>query len=302
MSWKFQLVIRPYGGVSEGPVWDGEAICFTHIPTSRIMKYDPATGGITTSREGTNHTNGLAHDTRGNLYGCCSGGRAIVRFNSDGSTTTVADRGGRPETEHSQRPGRGPAGTHLVHQPVERRQHRPQRGGGTGQPLGRSGRPPARRLLHHHPGHLRHHHAERDPGLSQRQDPLRRGKQQRNVSTWTGNCGPIRSTATGAWAAPTTCSTLSDGTPAPSTGASTECAWTPTETLLLPQDGNWAGPDPCCTCSLPPDGSWRRTPISCNRPTNCCFGGPGLSTIFVTSTDGHFYRAETDRIGWALYP
>ena len=43
-------------------------------------------------------------------------------------------------------------------------------------------------------------------------------------------------------------------------------------------------------------------PISCNRPTNCCFGGPDLSTLYVTSTDGHFYRAETDRTGWALFP
>ncbi|GIS82270.1 MAG: hypothetical protein CM1200mP15_09020 [Dehalococcoidia bacterium] len=43
-------------------------------------------------------------------------------------------------------------------------------------------------------------------------------------------------------------------------------------------------------------------PISCNRPTNCCFGGPDMTTLFVTSTDGHFYRAETDRVGWAIYP
>ena len=43
-------------------------------------------------------------------------------------------------------------------------------------------------------------------------------------------------------------------------------------------------------------------PISCNRPTNCAFAGPDLTTLLVTSTDGHFYRAETDRTGWAIYP
>jgi gluconolactonase len=43
-------------------------------------------------------------------------------------------------------------------------------------------------------------------------------------------------------------------------------------------------------------------PIACNRPTNVCFGGPGLTTLYATSTDGHFYRAETDRVGWAIYP
>ena len=46
MAWQYQfeLLSRPYGGVTEGPVWDGEAILFTHIPTSRIMRYDPNSG------------------------------------------------------------------------------------------------------------------------------------------------------------------------------------------------------------------------------------------------------------------
>jgi len=26
MNWRFQLVTKPYGGVTEGPVWDGGAI------------------------------------------------------------------------------------------------------------------------------------------------------------------------------------------------------------------------------------------------------------------------------------
>ena len=35
---------------------------------------------------------------------------------------------------------------------------------------------------------------------------------------------------------------------------------------------------------------------------NCCFGGPDMTTLYVTSTDGHFFRAETDRVGWGIYP
>ena len=94
MAWQYQfeLLTRPYGGVSEGPIWDGEAILFTHIPTSRIMRYDPNSGAITEARGNTNHTNGLAFDNRGNLFGCCSGGRAIVRFDADGGSVAVADR------------------------------------------------------------------------------------------------------------------------------------------------------------------------------------------------------------------
>ena len=65
---------------------------FTHIPASRILRYDPQTGDCTVYRENTNHTNGLAFDANGNLYGCCSGGRSIVRFEPDGGTTTIVDR------------------------------------------------------------------------------------------------------------------------------------------------------------------------------------------------------------------
>ena len=44
MSWDFELVAGPYGGTSEGPAWDGTGLLFTHIPTSRILRYDPSTG------------------------------------------------------------------------------------------------------------------------------------------------------------------------------------------------------------------------------------------------------------------
>ena len=43
-------------------------------------------------------------------------------------------------------------------------------------------------------------------------------------------------------------------------------------------------------------------PVPANRPTNCCFGGPDLTTLFVTSTNGHFFKAQTNRVGWAMYP
>jgi sugar lactone lactonase YvrE len=44
MSWEFELVAGPFGGTAEGPVWDGEAVLFTHIPASRILRYDPRSG------------------------------------------------------------------------------------------------------------------------------------------------------------------------------------------------------------------------------------------------------------------
>jgi len=27
-----------------------------------------------------------------------------------------------------------------------------------------------------------------------------------------------------------------------------------------------------------------------------------MTTLFVTTTQGHFFKAKTDRVGWAMYP
>ena len=51
MSWTFVPVNGPYGGTTEGPVWDGECLLFTHIPDSAILKFDPKTGISTTYLE-----------------------------------------------------------------------------------------------------------------------------------------------------------------------------------------------------------------------------------------------------------
>jgi hypothetical protein len=29
---------------------------------------------------------------------------------------------------------------------------------------------------------------------------------------------------------------------------------------------------------------------------------PDLTTLFVTTTQDHFFKAETNRVGWAMYP
>ena len=69
MDWDFELVAGPYGGTSEGPVWDGEAMLFTDIPNSRIMRYNPDSGEVTEYRTNTNGTNGLMFDAEGRLFG-----------------------------------------------------------------------------------------------------------------------------------------------------------------------------------------------------------------------------------------
>ena len=50
MSWEFELVAGPYGETTEGPAWDGQALLFTHIIDSRIMRYDSQTGHLVGQR------------------------------------------------------------------------------------------------------------------------------------------------------------------------------------------------------------------------------------------------------------
>lgn len=97
MSWEFEQVAGPYG-FTEGPAWDGKALLFTDISTSRVMRYDPVSAECTTFRSGTNEANGLIFDKDGDLYACegstlftdGEGGRRVSRYNADGTTTVVA--------------------------------------------------------------------------------------------------------------------------------------------------------------------------------------------------------------------
>ena len=90
MSWDFMAVQGPFGGTSEGPAWDGESLLFTHIPESKIYRFNPETSTTEVFRENTNCANGLMFDESGNLYACEGGGRRVVRYESD-STEVLAE-------------------------------------------------------------------------------------------------------------------------------------------------------------------------------------------------------------------
>ena len=98
MSWEFLPVAGSYGSPIDGPVWDGEALLFTQLTfpfnaaNNRILRYDPQTGAATDFRRWTNRTTGLAFSSDGVLFGCQSGGRRLVRFNADGSTSPLAHK------------------------------------------------------------------------------------------------------------------------------------------------------------------------------------------------------------------
>ena len=308
MSWRFQLLSRPYGGVTEGPVWDGEVIYFTHIPTSRIMRYAPGTDAISEARRNTNHTNGLAYDLQGRLYGCCSGGRSIVRFDPDGSTATIADgfsvvRGGQeshvklntPNDLAIDRRGRiwftnpwnvGNIDPSEVEEPGLRWVFvaTPQPDGhynvtvaaqDTTMPNGILVSPDQKTL------YVAESNSDRmDLDRELRAYPINDD----------GSLGPYRALHT--------------------FGKGRDSVHRGIDGMCLDAEGNivatagWelGGPGPTIYVFSPEGRVIETHPVPAARPTNCCFGGTDGTTLFVTSTDGHFFKAETDRAGWAMYP
>lgn len=91
MAWSFEQVAGRFE-FTEGPVWDGQAVLFTDIPHSRIMRYDPKSGKCAAYRTDTDKANGLALDRQGRLYACAGGGRRVVRYEPDGTVTVLADQ------------------------------------------------------------------------------------------------------------------------------------------------------------------------------------------------------------------
>jgi gluconolactonase len=300
MEWNFELLMKPPAlPLTEGPVWDGEHLYFTHIQASRIMRYDLKSGAITVVREGTNRTNGLAFGLQGGLFGCCSGGRSVLRFDPNGTNTVIADRvdGKRLNTPNDlaiDRKGRiwftNPVNAgnwdktekmELDNQSVIRCD--PQKDGSytttrvtfdTTMPNG---------VL-----------------LSQDQNTLyvaesgyARGV-PRELRAY-----PIKDD--GSLGTYTTLFTWGEDAKGVHRGIDGMC---------LDRDGNivatngWevSGPGPMITVFSPGGRVLEMHPVPAIRPTNCAFGGPDMTTLFVTTSQGHLFKAQTSRVGWAMYP
>jgi len=80
--------------------------------------------------------------------------------------------------------------------------------------------------------------------------------------------------------------------------------------MCLDEDGNiiatagWelGGPGPMIYCFSPSGKVLEQHPVPTKRPTNCAFGGAEMTTLYVTTIEGHLFRAKTARRGWGLFP
>ena len=92
MPWTFEDAAPMIGTITEGNCWTGTHMLYSNIALDRIMRLNVETGLVDVFAENTEGTNGLNYDADGNLYGCASAGRKLVKFDDVGSFETVVDR------------------------------------------------------------------------------------------------------------------------------------------------------------------------------------------------------------------
>lgn len=291
MDWQFEIAAGPFG-FTEGPAWDGKTLLFSDIPSGRILRYDPATRETSVFREGTHEGNGLMLDAHGRLYGCQggSGGRRVVRYDGDG-VSVVADcfEGRRLNSPNDlafdaqgrlwftdPRYGDFRGDMELDHESVFRADPRPDGSWDlvrvtfdTTRPNGLLISPDGKTLY-----------------VAQSEYGEERKRELRAY--------PI----------------YADGTVGRHSVLHNFYPHRGIDGMCLDAEGNivatagWqeSGPGPMIYVFAPSGRVLGTHPIPFDRPTNCTWGGPDLSTIYVTVGTGHLLAARTDRQGYLIYP
>ena len=297
MAWNFELVDGPYGGTAEGPAWDGTGLLFTHIPTSRIMRYDPQAHASTVFRGDTNNANGLMLDPEGVLFACEGGARRVVRYGPDGTTALTdgfegkrlnipndlaLDLEGRvwftdPYYEGSAGPwSEDRANKDLDHDSVYRLDPQPDGGWSTNRVTYDTTRPNGLLFsLDHKTLYVAQSGREPDEKRELRAYPVN-GDGSLGSRTVLHDFGAHRGI---------------DG-------------------MVLDTEGNivatagfqQSGPGPMVYVFSSTGDILEKHPMPVDRPTNCTFGGADLRTLYVTTGGGHLFRADTERQGRLLYP
>lgn len=283
MAWEFVRAAGPFT-FTEGPAWTSDALLFTDIRSSRIMRYTPADGAWVEAYGNTGEANGLTLDRENRLYVCEGGGRRVARYDADGSRVTLADRfeGRRLNSPNDvvvddrgrvwfTDPRYGDrSDMELDHDSVYRLDPQPDGAWAitrvtfdTTRPNGLAFAPDYRTL----------YVAESPPAPDGRRQ-LRAYPVNPDGSLGDHRVlhdfGPHRGI---------------DGMRVDAEGfIVAACGWTA------------SGPGPRVAV-FSPDGQVVANHPTPANPTNCCFGGPDLRDLYVTGYDGALYRAETDRTG-----
>jgi gluconolactonase len=78
---------------AEGPAWNGVGryLLWSDIPNNRQLRWIEDDGRVTEFRKPSGNSNGNTFDNEGRQISCEHGGRRVVRYEYDGSTTVIAD-------------------------------------------------------------------------------------------------------------------------------------------------------------------------------------------------------------------
>jgi gluconolactonase len=260
---------------------------FTDIASSRVMRYDPQSGECTAFRTGTNEGNGLGFDRDGRLYGCEGGGRRVVRYETDGATTVIADRfeGKRLNSPNDlaidargriwftdPRYGEERSDMELDHESVFRCDPQPD------------GRWSIRRMTYD---------TTRPNGLLVSPD-------QKTLYVAQSEYGEDRKRELRAYPI------RDDDTLGPYQVLHNFYPHRGIDGMCLDAEGNiiatagWeqSGPGPMIYVFAPNGRVLETHPFPTDRPTNCAFGDPDLRSLYATGAGGPLYRARTERVGY----
>ncbi|MBT4073782.1 MAG: SMP-30/gluconolactonase/LRE family protein, partial [Chloroflexi bacterium] len=89
-NWTFETIAQR-DSLTEGPVWDGSGLLYSHCAADLAMRWDPETGESVVWRENTGGGNGMVRDRSGRLFVCEGKNRRVVEYVSDEETRVVAD-------------------------------------------------------------------------------------------------------------------------------------------------------------------------------------------------------------------
>lgn len=298
MGWDFRLIAGPYGGVTEGPAWDGSGLLFTHIPASRIMRYDPNTGISDVFRENTNYANGTMFDSDGILYACEGGARRVVRYDKDGGTTSLADgyEGKRLNipndlaidlqghiwfTDPYYEGAAGPwsedrNNKDLSHDSIFKINLESKVIGSPDRMTFDTTRPNGLLFsLNHRTLYVAQSDRDLDKPRQLRAYPLTPDDSLGQFDVL-HDFGAHRGI---------------DGMVLDTEG-----------NIIATAGSTQSGPGPMIYIFSSTGEILETHPVPCDRPTNCTFGGTDLKTLYVTSIEGHLFSAHTEHQGQLLYP
>ncbi len=297
MPLDFELLQEPYGAVSEGPVWDGATLLYTQIQACRIMRFEPSSGSLTVFRDDTNYANGLTMDTQHRIYACEGGARRVVFYEEGQPAKVLADgfKGQRLNIPND-----------LVLDGQGRVWFTDPYYEGAGGPFS-----------------FDRANKDLDHDSIYRLDPQADG-------SWTIKRMTFDTTRPNGLLFSTDFKTLYVAQSGRRSDEKRELRAYPVEGngtlgalavlhdfgehrgidgMCLDTDGNivatagWenGGPGPSVYVFSPSGEVLQRHPVAARRPTNCAFGDEDLSSLYVTTTEGHLFRARTERQGKPLF-